>query len=179
MKLREKMWPFKKPKLNGNLLFLVAYRNSDYEMDISKEFAKTLTRKQIKMLNKTCDLRREDLRCDAELLKEQEKQAEKDKIKEAADSKRKDEFEEKDHNLNGSPYDSDSEYAQFIKNNTEKMLLTDEEEERLLKTFADFRDRIVKAQDELAKNPHTISDKENLKEIADMFLKSASKGDKK
>ena len=65
------MWPFKKPKLNGNLIFLVAYMNSDYEMDISKEFAKTLTRKQIKMLNKTCDFRRDDFNCDTELLKEQ------------------------------------------------------------------------------------------------------------
>jgi hypothetical protein len=59
------------------------------------------------------------------------------------------------------------------------MLLTDEEEERLLKTFANFRDRIAKAQDELAKKPHTISSEENLKEFADMFLKSASNGDKK
>ena len=173
------MWPFKKPKLNGNLLFLVAYRNSDYEMDISKEFVKTLTRKQIKMLNKTCDFCRDDFRCDTELLKEQEKQVEKDRIKEAADSKRKDGFEEKDHNLNGTPYDSDSEFAQFIRNNAGKMLLTDEEEERLLKTFADFRDRIMKAQDELAKEPHTISSEENLKEFADMFLKSASNGKKK
>ena len=172
------MWPFKKPELNGNLIFLVAYRNSDYEMDISKEFAKTLTRKQIKMLNKTCDFRRDDFRCDTELLKEQEKQVERDRIKEAADSKRKDVFEEKDHNLNGTPYDSDSEYAQFIKNNAEKMLLTDEEEERLLKTFADFRDRIIKAQDELAKKPHTISSEENLKEFADMFLNSAKDGKK-
>lgn len=173
------MWPFKKPKLNGNLIFLVAYRNSDYEMDISKEFAKTLTRKQIRMLNKTCDIRREDLRCDGELLMEQEKQVEKDRIKVAADSKRKDGFEEKDHNLNGSPYDSDSEYAQFVKNNAEKMLLTDDEEKKLLKTFADFHDRIMKAQDELAKKPHTISSEENLKEFADMFLKSASNGNKK
>jgi ABC-type branched-subunit amino acid transport system substrate-binding protein len=173
------MWPFKKPKLNGNLIFLVAYRNSDYEMDISQEFAKTLTRKQIKMLNKTCDFRHDDFHCDTELLKEQEKQAEKDRIKVAADSKRKDGFEEKDHNLNGSPYDSDSEYAQFVKNNAEKMLLTDDEEKKLLKTFADFHDRIMKAQDELAKKPHTISSEENLKEFADMFLKSASNGNKK
>ena len=173
------MWPFKKPELNGNLIFLVAYRNSDYEMDISKEFAKTLTRKQIKMLNKTCNFSRDDFRCDTELLMEQEKQVEKDRINAAADSKRKDGFEEKDHNLNGAPYDSDSEYAQFIRNNAEKMLMTDEEEERLLKTFADFRDKIVKAQDELAKKPHTIQNEENLKGFADMFLKSASNGDKK
>lgn len=171
------MWPFKKPELNGNLIFLVAYRNSDYEMDISKEFVKTLTRKQIKMLNKTCDLRREDLRCDAELLKEQEKQVEKDRIKEAADSKRKDEFEEKDHNLNGSPYGSDSEYAQFIKNNAEKMLLTDDEEEKLLKTFADYCERIKKYQEEVNNNPEI---RERIsKKYADMFLKSAGGGNEK
>ena len=177
MKLVKNMWPFKKPELNGNLLFLVAYRNSDYEMDISKEFAKTLTRKQIKMLNKTCDFRRDDFHCDTELLKEQEKQVEKDRIKEAADSKRKDEFEEKDHNLNGSPYDSDSEYAQFIRNNTEKMLLTDDEEEKLLKTFADYGERIKKYQEEVNNNPEI---RERIsKKYADMFLKSASNGNKK
>lgn len=177
MKLREKMWPFKKPELNGNLLFLVAYRNSDYQMDISKKFMKTLTRKQIKMLNKTIDLKNEEWKCDTELLKEQEKLVKKNKIREVADSKRKEEFEEKDHNLNGSPYDSDSEYAQFIKNNAEKMLLTDEEEEKLLKTFADYREKIKKYQEEVDKNPELT--KKNSKEYADAFLKSASNGKEK
>ena len=173
------MWPFKKPKLNGDLIFLVAYRNSDYEMDISKEFIKTLTRKQIKMLNKTCDFRRDDFRCDTELLKEQEKQVEKDRIKEAADSKRKDEFEEKDHNLNGEYWDPESDYSMYIKNNKDKAMLTPEEEEKLLKTFSDLRERIAKAQEELAKKPHTIQNEENLKEFADMFLKSATNKKKK
>ena len=173
------MWPFKKPELNGNLIVSVRYMYSDCSMDISDKFMKTLTRKQIRMLNNTRDVRHDEITCDADLLNKQEKLAEKDRIKKAADSKRKDGFEEKDHNLNGTPYDSDSEYAQFIKNNAEKMLLTDEEEEKLLKTFADFRDRIIKAQDELAKKPHTISSEENLKGFADMFLKSAKNGDKK
>ena len=173
------MWPFKKPELNGNLIFLVAYRNSDYEMDISKEFAKTLTRKQIKMLNKTCDFRRDDFHCDTELLKEQEKQVEKDRIKEAADSKRKDEFEEKDHNLNGSSWDSDSDYAHFIKNNAEKMLLTDEEEGKLIMLFSEYGEKVKKAQAELANNPHTGFSEENVKKAAEMFLKSAKPGNDK
>lgn len=128
------MWPFKKPKLNGNLIFLVAYRNSDYEMDISKEFAKTLTRKQIKMLNETCDIRREDLRCDAELLMEQENQVKKDKIKKAANEKRTYHWaKELDHNISG-----DEEYQQYFNNNLDKSMLTADEEKRLMKMLSGF-----------------------------------------
>ena len=167
------MWPFKKPELNGNLIFLVAYRNSDYEMDISKEFVKTLTRKQIKMLNKTCDFRRDDFRCDTELLKEQEKQAEKDRVKSVAKQIRGYHMaEELDHNISG-----DEEYQQYFNNNLDKAVLTDEEEEKLLKTFADYRERIKKYQEEVDKSPELT--KKISKEYADAFLKSASNGKKK
>lgn len=167
------MWPFKKPKLNGNLIFLVAYRNSDYEMDISKEFVKTLTRKQIKMLNETCDIRSEDLRYDAELLKAQERQIERDRIEAVAREKRGNHFaEELDHNISGG-----EEYQQYFNNNVDKMLLTDDEEEKLLKTFADYRERIKKYQEEVNNNPEI---RERIsKKYADMFLKSAGGGNEK
>ena len=167
------MWPFKKPELNGNLIFLVAYKNSDYEMDISKEFAKTLTRKQIKMLNETCDIRREDLRCDAELLREQEEKVEKDRVKSVAKEKRTYHMaEELDHNISGG-----EEYQQYFNNNVDKMLLTKEEEEKLLKTFSDFREKIKKYQEEVNNNPEIRN--EIMKKYANKFLKSASNGDKK
>ncbi len=172
------MWPFKKPELNGNLLFLVAYRNSDYQMDISEKFMKTLTRKQIRLLNKTFDIKTEEWKCDAELLREQEKQAAKDKVKSIADSKRKDEFEEKDHNLNGTPYDSDSDYAQYIKNNAGKAMLSPEEEERLMKMFSGIQSKIKDAQEKIKTEPHTKYQKDVIENISEFFLNSA-KDDKK
>ena len=169
------MWPFKKPKLNGNLIFLVAYMNSDYEMDISKEFAKTLTRKQIKMLNKTCDFRRDDFNCDTELLKEQEKQVEMDRVKYAADKKRTyNSAKELDHNISGK-----EEYQQYFNNNIDKMLLTDEEEGKLIMLFSEYGEKVKKAQAELANNPHTGFSEENVKKAAEMFLKSAKPGNDK
>lgn len=172
------MWPFKKPGLNGDLIFLVAYRNSDYEMDISKEFVKTLTRKQIRMLNETCDLSREGFYCDTELLRGQEKRVEKDRIKAAADSKRKDKFEEKDHNLNGGPYEHDSEYAQYVKNNADKAFLNEDEEKRLMEMFGKIQEKIADTQEKLKTEPYTRFQKEAIDAAAGFFLNSA-KNDKK
>lgn len=172
------MWPFKKPELNGNLLFLVAYRNSDYQMDISEKFMKTLTRKQIRLLNKTFDIKTEEWKCDAELLREQEKQAAKDKVKSIADEKRKDNFEEKDHNLGGSAVDLDSDYAQYIKNNADKAMLSPEEEERLMKMFSGIQSKIKDAQEKIKTEPHTKYQKDVIENISEFFLNSAKDGKK-
>ena len=167
------MWPFKKPELNGNLIVSVRYMYSDCSMDISDKFMKTLTRKQIRMLNNTHDIHHDDLRCDAELLREQEANVEKDRIKSAANEKRGYHVvKELDHNISGG-----EEYQQYFNNNVDKMLLTDEEEERLLKTFSDFREKIKKYQEEVNKNPEIRN--EIMKKYASGFLKSASNGDKK
>ena len=57
------------------------------------------------------------------------------------------------------------------------MLLTDDEEEKLLKTFADYRERIKKYQEEVNNNPEI---RERIsKKYADMFLKSAGGGNEK
>ena len=166
------MWPFKKPELNGNLIISVRYMYSDCSMDISDKFMKTLTRKQIRMLNNTHDIHHDDLRCDAELLREQEEKVEKDRVKSVAKEKRTYHMaEELDHNISGG-----EEYQQYFNNNVDKMLLTKEEEEKLLKTFSDFREKIKKYQEEVNNNPEIRN--EIMKKYANKFLKSAGNGNK-
>jgi aromatic ring-opening dioxygenase catalytic subunit (LigB family) len=56
------------------------------------------------------------------------------------------------------------------------MLLTKEEEEKLLKTFSDFREKIKKYQEEVNNNPEIRN--EIMKKYANKFLKSAGNGNK-
>ena len=89
-----------------------------------------------------------------------------------------DNFEEKDHNLGGSALDIDSDYAQYIKNNAHKAMLSPEEEERLMKMFSGIQSKIKDAQEKIKTEPHTKFQKDVIENISEFFLNSA-KDDKK
>ena len=109
------MWPFKKPELNGNLIFSVRYMYSDCSMDISDKFMKTLTRKQIKMLNAFAE--------DAHRSENLEKEIEEEMHQEFTDEER---------------IKSDEDYANYLNNNHDKAMLTEDEEKRLMNMLAGF-----------------------------------------
>ena len=139
------MWLFRKPELNGNLIVSVRYMYSDCSMDISDKFMKTLTRKQIRMLNNTRDIRHDDLCRDYELLDKQGKQAERDRIKKAAKEKCTYHWvTELDHNISGG-----EEYQQYFNNNLDKTVLTEDEEKRLMNMLACFNKKETEIHERL------------------------------
>jgi len=139
------MWPFRKPELNGNLIVSVRYVYSDCSMDISDKFMKTLTGKQIRMLNNTRDIRHDDLCHDYDLLINQGKQAERDRIKKAANEKRTYHWaKELDHNISGG-----EEYQQYFNNNRDKVMLTADEEKRLMKMLSGFNKKEAEIHERL------------------------------
>ena len=172
------MWPFKKPELNGNLIVSVRYMYSDCSMDISDKFMKTLTRKQIRMLNNTRDIRHDEISCDADLLNKQEKLAEKDRIKKVAKQKLAYHMaEELDHNISGG-----EEYKQYFNNNLGKTVLTEDEEKRVMEMLGEIATKKEEIEEKIGKLPrHTIwfnrNEMENI--MTELLTKSASNDNKK
>ncbi len=151
---------------------------SDCSIDISDKFMKTLTREQIRMLNNTRDIRRDEISCDEDLLKKQEKLVEKDRIKSAAKEKRTYHMEEElDHNISGG-----EEYKQYFNNNLGKTVLTEDEEKRVMEMLGEIATKKEEIEEKIGKLPrHTIwfnkNEMENI--MTELLTKSASNDNKK
>ena len=133
------MWPFKKPKLNDRVSIDMNIVGWDLPVDyrnINKGFLnKFLTGKQIRHINSLVPPEAEKID-----VKKCNDLAWKNKTRDIAEEKRKEEFTEIDHIKTPEDYDA------YMKNNIDKMMLTPDEQEKVMKLLGD----VIARKDEIA-----------------------------
>lgn len=156
------MWPIKE-KLKENIWFEIRTTDGANTRKLNvDEFMNTLTRKQIKLLNKMAlPYEKPSFPKQIDL-----------NVLDSVYNKMKPEFEEADH------IKTDEDYKQYIENCKDQMMLSKEEEEKLLKLFG----QIEKVREEVAEKIKSGEiDEKSVKmatKMAEHFIKSATKSNK-
>lgn len=173
------MWPFTKPQLNDRVSIDVIIPGGDLPVEfrnVDRLFLeKFLTRRQIKYLNRLVPPKMEVIT--EEDVKKVNEQMMKERFREIAEKKRKDEFTDLDH------IQSDEDYAAYMLNNKDQMMMSDSE-------FGKFKDMLFGINKHRQEVEEKIEQAEKsgkampgasrqTKEYNEFFLKSASGQDKK
>ena len=173
------MWPFTKPQLNDRVSIDVIIPGGDLPVEfrnVDRLFLeKFLTRRQIKYLNRLVPPKMEVIT--EEDVKKVNEQMVKDRFREIAEERRKEEFTELDH------IQSDEDYAAYMLNNKDQMMMSDEEFKKfqgMLAGINQHRQEVVAKIEEAEKSGKVMPGASRFsKDFNEFFLKSASGQDKK